>query len=79
MYYVYILKSSVDGSLYKGYTHDLKERVRQHNAGRSEYTSRKRPWKVVYYEIIDSKEQAIKRERYFKSAAGRRFLNGQKL
>ncbi len=74
MFYTYIIKSEVDGSLYKGHTNDLKARLKEHNTGKSEYTSRKRPWEIVYYEKFSSREQAIVREKYFKSAAGRRFI-----
>jgi putative endonuclease len=32
------------------------------------------PFKVVYFEEFESREVAVKGEKYFKSAAGRRFL-----
>jgi predicted GIY-YIG superfamily endonuclease len=34
MYFVYVLKSSVDGRFYKGMTADLESRLRAHNAGK---------------------------------------------
>ena len=74
MYYVYILKCQADGSLYKGYTNDLDRRLAEHNSGKSDYTSRKGPWELVYHESFETKEDAIKREKYFKSSAGRRFI-----
>jgi len=74
MYYVYILKCQADGSLYKGYTNDLERRLDEHNSGKSDYTSRKGPWELVYQESFETKEDAIKREKYFKTAAGRRFI-----
>ena len=74
MFYCYILKSSVDGSFYKGLTENIENRLKQHNSGKSEYTSRKGPWKLVYLEEFITREEAMKRERYFKSAAGRRFI-----
>ncbi|MBK9478527.1 MAG: GIY-YIG nuclease family protein [Bacteroidetes bacterium] len=40
-YYVYIIESLVDGSFYKGFTLDFNERVKQHNEGWSNYTSRR--------------------------------------
>jgi len=79
MYYVYILKSLQDGSLYKGQTEDLDQRIRQHNLGKSAYTSRKRPWELVYIEEYALREEAIIRERYLKSAAGRRFIKSLNL
>jgi len=74
MFYAYILKSLKDGSLYKGQTDNLENRLREHNSGKSSYTSGRVPWKVVYYEEFVSREEALKREKYFKSAAGRRFI-----
>jgi len=74
MFYAYILKCITDGSLYKGHTDDLEKRLKQHNSGKSDYTSRKGSWKIVYYEEFITREEAIKREKYFKSAAGRRFI-----
>ena len=32
------------------------------------------PFKVIYFEEFDTEQEAISREKYFKSAAGRRFL-----
>jgi len=74
MYYAYILKSKVDGSFYKGSTENLELRLKQHNAGKCDYTSRKAPWEIVYSEVFSTREEALKREKYFKSAAGRRFI-----
>jgi len=79
MYFVYILRSLQDGSLYKGYTRKLAVRIKQHNTGKSTYTSRKRPWELVYYEEFVEEEAAISREKYLKSAAGRRFIQNLKL
>ena len=54
-YCVYILQSDVDGTFYKGYTTDLTKRLDEHNAGLSQYTSKKIPWKLVYFERLESK------------------------
>jgi putative endonuclease len=32
------------------------------------------PFELVYYEEFESREASIRREKYFKTAAGRRFL-----
>ena len=66
MYYVYLIKSDKLDKIYTGYTEDLKERMRKHNSGGSDYTSRGMPWKLVYYEAYASKENAQKRERSLK-------------
>lgn len=60
--YVYILECK-DGSLYTGWTNDLKKRVEDHNSGKgAKYTRGKRPVTLVYYEIFETKEEAMKRE-----------------
>ncbi|HRH57439.1 MAG TPA: GIY-YIG nuclease family protein [Chitinophagales bacterium] len=79
MYYVYILKSKKDNSLYKGYTSLLIKRLEEHNNGKSIYTSTKMPWILVYFEKFDTQKDAIAREKYLKSAAGRRFLKNVNL
>ena len=73
-YFVYILKSNIDGSFYKGYTECLQSRLETHNSGKVKSTKSKRPWNMVYHEEFQTLEQALKRERYFKTAAGRRFV-----
>ena len=66
MFYVYIIKSKKSNRLYTGFSTDLKQRVEDHNNGKSSYTSKSRPWKLVYYEAYLSKEDAQKRERNLK-------------
>ena len=61
-YYVYIIQSEVDRSFYKGFTTNYLKRLDDHNAGMSQYTSRKCPWKLVYVEEFASKSVALKRE-----------------
>jgi putative endonuclease len=57
-----------------GWTSDLKNRILEHNSGRVIATKDRRPLKLVYYEACDNKEKAIKREKFFKTGYGRRFL-----
>ena len=74
MYIVYVLKSLKVQKTYTGFTRNLERRLEEHNAGKSLYTRRYMPWKIVYAEEVDNRETARKREKYFKSAAGRRHL-----
>ncbi|MCR5547049.1 MAG: GIY-YIG nuclease family protein [Lachnospiraceae bacterium] len=61
-HYTYILECA-DGSLYTGYTPDLKKRLETHNAGKgAKYTRGRRPVKLVYSEEYDTKEEAMRRE-----------------
>lgn len=74
MYFTYVLLSEKDSKHYVGFTNDLVKRIREHNQGIVESTKDRRPLKLVYYEACLSKEKAIKREKYFKTGFGRRFL-----
>ncbi len=74
-FWVYVLKSKKSNKLYKGQTDDVDARLKQHNAGSTQSTrSDAGFWNVVYTEEYKTRKEALKRERYFKSAAGRRFL-----
>ena len=77
MYYTYILESQRDKDLYVGWTDDLKNRFSEHNKGRVRATKYRRPLKLIYYEACLSKEATIKREEYFKTGFGRRFLKNR--
>ena len=57
-----------------GITSDLKKRLRQHNSGKSSYTSKFKPWVVIYSEEYSSSAEARAREKYYKSAIGRKEL-----
>ncbi len=77
MYYVYILHSLKDDSLYTGFTSDLKRRFLQHNNGESKYTKHLRPWRLIYYEAYLIEQDAIRREEFLKSGSGKRYLDKQ--
>ena len=62
MNYTYILRCS-DGTFYTGWTNHLDERVRAHNEGRgAKYTRGRGPVELVYYECLETKEEALRRE-----------------
>ena len=65
-YFAYIIQSEVDGTFYKGFTTDIIARLKRHNEGRSRYTSRKIPWKLVYLEKCESKTAGLVRENQLK-------------
>lgn len=74
MYYVYLLKSLVEDKTYVGFTNNLIKRLNEHNTGKSNYTNKYKPWKVIYKEEFNTLEEAVIKEKYYKSAAGRRKL-----
>jgi putative endonuclease len=73
-YYVYIIESELDGSFYKGSSENYLERLENHNRGGSTYTSHKRPWKLVYVEVCQSKTEALRREKSLKKATKERLI-----
>lgn len=50
MYFVYILQSEKNKSLYIGYSPDLRKRLSKHNKGQVPSTKDKTPYKLIYYE-----------------------------
>ena len=60
--YTYIVECN-DGTYYCGWTNDIRQRIRRHNAGKgAKYTRNKLPVKLVYLEIFHTKQAAMKRE-----------------
>jgi len=73
-YYVYILKSEMKEITYVGITNDIERRLNEHNSGKSKFTKAFIPWKIIYHENFSTRKDAREREKYLKSAAGRRFI-----
>ncbi|MFD2262535.1 GIY-YIG nuclease family protein [Lacibacterium aquatile] len=74
MWYVYILRSEHTPSQeYTGVTGDLKQRLVDHNAGRSSHTAKFKPWILIWYSAFPDKGIALDFERYLKSHSGRAF------
>ena len=74
MYYNYILQSIKDGRTYVGFTENVKERLIRHNCGYVNATKHRRPFRVLFTEQAKDAQEAKKREKYWKSGAGRRKL-----
>ena len=76
MKYVYLLRSiRFPNRRYTGLTADLQARLRAHNAGRSSYTSKYRPWQLITYVCLADDRRAIEFEEYLKSGSGQAFAN----
>ncbi len=70
---VYILYSSEDQRYYVGISRNVNRRLAEHNQGTVRSTKPFVPWELVYQENHATMELARLREKYFKSAAGRRW------
>jgi putative endonuclease len=74
MFYTYILLSEVANKTYTGHTDNLEKRLNEHNNGKGTFSRRYKPWKIIYSEKFSYEIESIKREKYFKTAAGRRWM-----
>ena len=74
MYYVYLIRSiSFPDKTYTGYSEDLKQRMVDHNAGKSTHTSKYVPWELVSYHAFADKRTAQEFEHYLKTGSGQAF------
>lgn len=76
MYIVYVLRDE-SGKLYKGFTNNLSRRLKEHSSGYTFTTRKMKNLQIVYTEEYQNFSEARKREVYFKTAAGRKFLKGK--
>lgn len=64
-HFVYIVECS-DGTLYTGYTKNIKQRIKKHNSEKAyegaKYTQGRRPVKLQYKESYSSQSKAQSRE-----------------
>ena len=67
-YYVYVLESGKDSRFYVGYTRDLRKRMSEHEQGKVYSTRNRLPLKLVYFEACLNQQDAMKREKYLKTA-----------
>ena len=73
-YYVCILESvNCPGRFYTGFTEDLKERLKDHNASHSPHTAKFAPWRLKTYLGFSDRIKALESECYLKTASGRAF------
>jgi len=77
MYYTYILKSRKDRQFYTGYTDDLRQRMKEHNNGKVLSTKNRLPVELVYYEACLNQKDATHREKYLKTAWGKRYVKSR--
>lgn len=77
MFYVYILQSLKDNKWYTGFTQDVFKRLEEHNNGNVRSTKHRLPFKIIYYEVCLNERDARMRERYLKSAWGKRYLKNR--
>ena len=67
-YFVYVIGSlkNSKSKTYVGWTKNLNKRLSEHNLGKGAKSTRGRKWRILYYEIFNSKEKVMRREYYLK-------------
>ena len=77
-YWAYILKSETTGKLYTGQTSNLEQRLKWHNDRehrKLRYTRKQKgPWRLIYSEELETRSEAMVRERFLKSGQGREWI-----
>ena len=76
-HYVYVLRSQKDGKFYVGYTKNVQKRLEQHNSGQVRSTKERRAMKLIYWEGCIDQQDATRREKYLKTAWGKRYIKGR--
>ena len=74
-YYIYILYSSEFKRTYVGQTNNLQNRLSYHNSGKVRSTKAYIPWEMIYKESFNTRSDAMRREKWFKSSPGRKLIN----
>jgi len=76
-FYAYILISENTGRRYFGSCGNLEKRLAEHNAGNVRSSKAYRPYRILYFETFATRTEARKREMFFKTVEGYKFLKGK--
>jgi len=74
MFFLYILKSNKNGKYYIGSTHNLENRLKEHNSGKIRSTKGLIPLEIVYTESYLTNTDARKRESCMKRRKSRKYI-----
>jgi putative endonuclease len=66
MFYIYILYSKKANKYYIGQTENVEDRLVSHNSGIPTFTSIAKDWILVYTELFEARNEAIRRENEIK-------------
>jgi len=76
---VYILFSDNLQKYYVGQTSDLEKRIQNHNFGKSAFTSKGIPWKLVHIFACSNRSEAIRLETSIKRRGIKRYLQDKSI
>ena len=74
---IYVLKSLKDNNYYVGFTRNLANRLNEHNEGKVMSTKNRIPFQLVYWEGCLNQKDATLREKYLKTAWGKRYIRNR--
>ena len=78
-YFVYVLRSQLTGRRYVSSCRDIADRLFRHNAGKSKSTKHVVPWILILTEDFDSRSEAVRREKFYKTGRGRERLDAMEV
>jgi putative endonuclease len=73
-YYLYILKSQSADKYYTGISQNPQGRLEYHNTLEKGFTSRYRPWKIMFVKEFSSKEEAMVIEKKIKNWKSKKMI-----
>jgi putative endonuclease len=73
-FFVYAIKSINRNYIYVGLTDNVERRVSQHNNGYERTTKPYAPFKLIYWEKFNSRQEARQKEKFLKSGVGKEQL-----
>ena len=76
-FYVYVLQSQKDLNFYVGFTTILQKRINTHSKGEVNSTKNRLPLILIYWEGCLSQEDPTQREKYLKTAWGKRYIKNR--
>lgn len=75
MYTVYLIWSESLQKTYTGFTSNLPERLQAHNhLATKGWTLHGRPWVLLHQEVFQTKAEALEKEKWLKTGAGRQWI-----
>ena len=76
---VYVLYSDAFQKYYTGYSGNLEIRLKSHNEFGKGWTSKYRPWRLIYSKGFETKQAAMEYESWLKTGVGRDFIKTIKI
>jgi putative endonuclease len=72
MYYVYFIQSLRNSKIYVGHTSKSPfSRLKEHNNNSNQWSKNNKPFRLVYYEGYECKNDAERREKFYKMGFGK--------